>query len=416
MKWYKIVKTLKIQGEKILDNLVEKRRAFIINFVYSVILVGLFYLFMKYCLGVLSPFIVAFILAAVLQRPIKFIKNKLRLKSHSIISFLLVFLVVGSVAGVLSILVIYLVNELKSFTDFLTSQFSSVDEIIITVKEYLMSVVVRLPEGIRGTVGDYVNNAFSSVSVSDKEFDLSVLSGPLSGAWGFLKTLPSAILALVVTVVSCFFVASDYDKIKELILGFFSTEKRKNIVKTKRTASKAVSKLLKAYITIMAITFSEMFLGLFLLKLIGVYTGGYITIIAFVTCVVDIIPVLGTGTVLIPWAVYNLFFGDIGMGIGLLIIYAVITVIRQVIEPKLVANQAGLPAIVTIMAMFLGVRIFGAFGIIILPFTVIILKLLYDEGVFSQNGKPVNKNVQEKAVSAKSEKKKNKSAKEKKYG
>ena len=68
--------------------------------------------------------------------------------------------------------------------------------------------------------------------------------------------------------------------------------------------------------------------------------------------------------------------------LGLLVIYAVITVIRQVVEPKLVANQAGLPAIVTIMAMFLGVRIFGAFGIILLPFTVIILKLLYDEGVF----------------------------------
>ena len=107
------------------------------------------------------------------------------------------------------------------------------------------------------------------------------------------------------------------------------------------------------------------------------------TIISFVTCIIDIIPVLGTGTVLLPWAVYNLIFGNFGLGIGLLVIYGVITVIRQIIEPKLVANQAGLPAIVTIMAMFLGVRIFGAFGIILLPFTVIILKLLYDEGVFS---------------------------------
>ena len=69
------------------------------------------------------------------------------------------------------------------------------------------------------------------------------------------------------------------------------------------------------------------------------------------------------------------------MGIGLIILYAVITVLRQIIEPKLVANQVGLPAIVTIAAMFLGARIFGAFGIIILPLTVIILKLMYDEGV-----------------------------------
>ena len=155
----------------------------------------------------------------------------------------------------------------------------------------------------------------------------------------------------------------------------------------------------------MAITFAEMFLGLFLLKLIGVYDGSYITIISFVTCIIDIIPVLGTGTVLIPWALYNLIFGNFGMGIGLLVIYAVVTVIRQIVEPKLVANQAGLPAIITIMAMFLGVRIFGAFGIILLPFTVIILKLLYDEGIFS------SKKANQKAGSTEKTKK---SAKEKK--
>ena len=99
------------------------------------------------------------------------------------------------------------------------------------------------------------------------------------------------------------------------------------------------------------------------------------------TCIVDIIPVLGTGTVLIPWAVYNLVMGNVGLGIGLLVLYAVITVLRQILEPKLVANQAGLPAIATIMAMFIGARLFGAFGILLLPLTVIILKLMYDEGV-----------------------------------
>jgi sporulation integral membrane protein YtvI len=236
-------------------------------------------------------------------------------------------------------------------------------------------------------VSDYLNGALDSFSLGEANIDFSMLSGPLSGAWNIVKSLPSAILACVVAVVSCFFVTSDYDKIKELFLGFFSDKKRKYIVKTKRTATRAIWKLVKAYVTIMAITFAEMFLGLFLLKLIGIYDGSYIAIISFVTCIIDIIPVLGTGTVLIPWAVYNLVFGNIGMGIGLLVIYAVVTVIRQIIEPKLVANQAGLPAIVTIMAMFLGVRIFGAFGIILLPFTVIILKLLYDEGVFAGENK-----------------------------
>ncbi|MBE6749467.1 MAG: sporulation integral membrane protein YtvI [Ruminococcaceae bacterium] len=366
-----------------MDNLIEKRRAFIINFVYAVICIGLLFVFMKYCLGVLAPFIIAFVLAFVLQRPIKWVQKKLHLKSHGIISFILVLLVVCFVGGLLSIALLLLFNELKDFANYLTTQFSSIDEVINTIENYLMSVVVRLPEGIRTTVSEYLNNAFDSLGEGKSQLDLSMLSAPLSGAWSVVKSLPSTILACVVAVVSCFFVTSDYDKIKELFLSFFSENKRKYIVKTKRTATKAIGKLLKAYITIMAITFAEMFLGLFLLKLIGVYDGSYIAIISFVTCIIDIIPVLGTGTVLIPWALYNLIFGNFGMGIGLVVIYAVVTVIRQIIEPKLVANQAGLPAIVTIMAMFLGVRIFGAFGIILLPFTVIILKLLYDEGVFS---------------------------------
>lgn len=365
-----------------MDNVIEKRKSFIINFIYTVICIGLFYVFIKYCLGVLAPFIIAFILAYALQRPIKWAKKKLHLKSHGIISFLLVLLVVCVVFGVLSIAVLVLFNELKDFASYLTTQFSSIDDLIVTLENYAMGVIVRLPESLRGTVGDYVTNAFDSLGKGQAELDLSMLSAPLSGAWSVVKSLPSTILSVVVAVVSCFFMASDYDKVKELVLGFFSESKRKSIVKTKRTATKAITKLLKAYVTIMAITFAEMFLGLFLLKLIGVYDGSYIAIISFVTCIIDIIPVLGTGTVLIPWAVYNLIFGNFGMGIGLLVIYAVITVIRQVVEPKLVANQAGLPAIVTIMAMFIGVRIFGAFGIILLPFTVIILKLLYDEGVF----------------------------------
>lgn len=365
-----------------MDSVIEKRKSFIINFIYTVICIGLFYVFIKYCLGVLAPFIIAFILAYALQRPIKWAKKKLHLKSHGIISFLLVLLVVCVVFGVLSIAVLVLFNELKDFASYLTTQFSSIDDLIVTLENYAMGVIVRLPESLRGTVGDYVTNAFDSLGKGQAELDLSMLSAPLSGAWSVVKSLPSTILSVVVAVVSCFFMASDYDKVKELVLGFFSESKRKSIVKTKRTATKAITKLLKAYVTIMAITFAEMFLGLFLLKLIGVYDGSYIAIISFVTCIIDIIPVLGTGTVLIPWAVYNLIFGNFGMGIGLLVIYAVITVIRQVVEPKLVANQAGLPAIVTIMAMFIGVRIFGAFGIILLPFTVIILKLLYDEGVF----------------------------------
>ena len=174
---------------------------------------------------------------------------------------------------------------------------------------------------------------------------------------------------------------SEYDIIRDMILSFFTEEKGRKIVEAKRVVTKGVGKLLKAYLTIMLITFTEVFLGLYLMKIIGVYQGGYIAVIALVVCIVDIVPVLGTGTVVIPWAIYSFVTGNIGLGIGLAILYVVITILRQAIEPKLVASQVGLPSIVTIMAMFLGARLFGLFGVVLLPFTVIVIKLMLDEGI-----------------------------------
>ena len=98
-----------------MESVIEKRKSFIINFIYAVICFGLFYVFIKYCLGTLVPFVIAFILAYALQRPIKWVKKKLHLKSHGIISFLLVLLVVCIVFGALSIAVLVLFNELKGF-------------------------------------------------------------------------------------------------------------------------------------------------------------------------------------------------------------------------------------------------------------------------------------------------------------
>ena len=132
---------------------------------------------------------------------------------------------------------------------------------------------------------------------------------------------------------------------------------------------------------ILFITFCEIFLGLSILKAAGLYTGGYIFVIAVCTALLDILPVFGTGTVLIPWAIFSLITHKIGLGIGLIVIYALITVIRQVVEPKLVSANVDMHPVITLMCMFVGVQVFGVLGIFILPITMVILKTLNDEGV-----------------------------------
>ncbi len=367
-----------------MDNVIEKRKSFIINFIYISIFVGLYYFVVKYAFGYVFPFIVAAGFAVLLQRPVRAISNKLHIKAHGAVSIFLVLLIVLVLVGGLAGIGFALVNELRDFFSYLFTQVSSLSELVEIAKDFVMGLVVKLPASVSETVGEYVSDFFDNLGTKDLNIDMSTFSAPLSGAWSVVKGIPSAFLSVLVTIISCVFMTADYDSIKEMLLSMCSKSKGDKLIYSKRTVAKGVSKLVKAYATIMLITFTEMFVGLYFLKLIGVYQGGYIAIIAFVTCIVDIIPVLGTGTVIIPWALYNLITGRIGLGVALIILYGVITVLRQVIEPKLVANEVGLPAIVTIMAMFIGARAFGAFGIIILPLTVIIVKLMYDEGVIGR--------------------------------
>ncbi len=364
-----------------MEKIIENRKSFIINFFYFAIFIGLYYFVVKYAFGYILPFVVAAALAVFLQKPVRKISSKLHIKTHGAVSTILVLLIVVIIVGAAGLLGWVLVSELKEFFTYLFSRFDSVNDVIVTIRELVMGIVAKLPRGLGATVSNYVSDFFNNLSTESSGIDMEMLSAPLSGAWSVVKGIPSAFLSVLVTIISCVFMTSEYDLIKNMILDMLSESKGKKLVSSKQTVTRGISKLVKAYATLMLITFSEMFLGLNLMKLIGVYEGGYIAIIAFVTCIVDIIPVLGTGTVLIPWAVYNLVMGNVGLGIGLLVLYAVITVLRQILEPKLVANQAGLPAIATIMAMFIGARLFGAFGILLLPLTVIILKLMYDEGV-----------------------------------
>ncbi len=371
-----------------MKDIIEKRRSFIINFLYFGIIIGLFYFIVNHALAYVFPFVFAGALAIVLQPLVRTISKKLKLKAHGVVSLILVLLIVSVIVLALVLALSKLFGELRSFVDYLLSQFKSVADVIAAVKDSLNDILLKLPGGIGAKANVYVENWLSKISESGGgEFDFSVLSAPIEGAWSVVKGIPSVILSIVVTIISCVFMTSEYDIIRDMILDFCSEEKGKKLVNAKQTMVKGVGKLIKAYVTIMFITFCEVFLGLNLMRLIGVYDGGYIPIIAFVVCIVDIIPVLGTGTVLIPWAIYSLVTGNIGLGIGLIILYAVITVLRQAIEPKLVANQVGLPSIVTIIAMFLGGRLFGVFGVILLPLTVIVLKLMLDEGIIGKKSR-----------------------------
>lgn len=380
---------------------IEKKRNFIINTVYVAILLALFYLFFKYAFGTVFPLICALLVAMFLQKPVNFICRKTPLKK-GVVSAVSVLLAFFLVLGVIALLVLWIGSEFKGFFRYVMLQFEDIPALIENIKEYIANIITFLPEKVEVAVITFVNEKLDGLLDAPKEipdnalsFDFSMLSTPLLGIWNTAKQIPTTLVSIVVAIVACCFMTADFNSVKNLILGLFRPESRNKIVRAKRLLFPSLGKMVKAYAIIITITFCELSLGLFILKLLGIYNSGYIFVIAALTAVIDIVPVLGTGTVLIPWAVYNLIVGNYSLAIGLLIIYACITVIRQVIEPKLVAAQLGIPAFLTIVSMFIGSQIFGVIGIFILPITIVMLKLLNDEGIIHLIHKPNEEKTEE---------------------
>ena len=365
----------------------EKKKKFIINVVYTVILIALFYLFFKFAFGTILPILCAVVAAMILQKPVNFICKKTPLK-RGLVSALSVLFAFAVVISGLVLILIWVGSEFKGFFQYIMIEFEDMPALIHKIEGYVANAIGFLPEKLESTVMDFISEKLVTLTAPtvtpnkpSASIDLSMLSTPLKGIWNTAKQIPTTLVSIVVAIVACCFMTADFASVKKLVLGFFQPDTRTKIVRAKRLLFPSLGKMAKAYGIIITITFCELSLGLFLLKLMGIYDSGYIFVIAILTAIIDIVPVLGTGTVLIPWAVISLLNANYPLAIGLIVMYACITVIRQIIEPKLVAAQLGIPAFLTIVSMFIGSQIFGVIGIFILPITIVMLKLLNDEGV-----------------------------------
>lgn len=371
----------------------------LINGIFFVLIAAIYYLFIKYAFWTVAPFFIALLIAIILQKPIRFISKKTKIKKG----------VVGAVAVILIIVILLsamvlvgyrVVVEFRGFGEYIVHKLNDLPGLIKTAEAWILGKITLLPDGLEKTASAAVSEFADKLLIATKEeesvlsssavgfggvdlgsVDLSMLATPLGGLWSTAKRIPSVLIAALIGVIACFFITCDYDKYVALMKQMLSKKHSDAIIKTKKLLSDIIGKMLKSYIMIMFITFCEISIGLNIMKLAGIYEGGYILAIAMGTAILDILPVFGTGAVVIPWMIYNFITGNNAMGIGLLVLYIIITVIRQILEPRLVAMNVGVPPLVTLAGMYLGLQLFGAIGIIIVPVTFVLIKALNAEGM-----------------------------------
>ena len=350
---------------------IEKYSKFLITFAYYAVIAALAYVVLRYALPMLAPFVIGAAIAYLLRFPIRFLHRKAKLpyKGAAILVVLLFFGLIGTalvLAGVKAI------NWLVDAINLLPTMYTThALPFFAEVTQNLEKIFIDLDPDTLSTLENLAQKALDSAGNL-----ISSLSGTaVSALSGAAVSIPGLFIKLVLLIISTFFIAIDYETIKAFLVRQLDEKTHNLLWEIKNYVGGTLWVCIRSYAIIMTLTFVELSIGLSIVKI------EHAVIVALLISIFDILPVLGTGGIMIPWTVLTAIQGDFRLSLGLLIIYIVITIIRNIIEPKIVGGQLGLHPVVTLSSMFAGAQLFGVIGLFGFPIGLSLLRHLNDRGV-----------------------------------
>ena len=328
------------------------------------------YVFLRWLLVPLLPFLLALGLSAVAEPLVCRLGRRLRVK-RSFAAALVTTALLLLAGGGLALLILRLGLELREWS-------SRLPEVIAGFPALWNSTLDRI-ENWYSACPAFVRSALDSLAAQLTKEGPS-LAGTV-GAWlmgaasGLAAALPNVGLFLVTTVLAVYFTSLSYPSILAFLKRQLPQSWQSRCRQAAQCCRSTILKWLRAELLLILVTF---------LILLGGFTWmglDFALLAATFTALVDALPVLGTGTVLIPWAAVCLLLGDTGRALALLALYAVAMLTRTLLEPRLLAGQVDLPPITALLAMYLGFHFMGVGGMILLPVLLLLLKQLQDAGV-----------------------------------
>ena len=198
----------------------------------------------------------------------------------------------------------------------------------------------------------------------------------LSSTVNVLTQIPTIAIYVVITILSLYFICTD----KIYILDFAEHHMPKSWVRKVgqhvREITQSLGAYLKAEITLVFVSFVISLVGFYIFMFLGLNVK-YPLLIALVIAFVDALPILGSGTVMVPWAIISGLDGDINLGISIVVLWIIMCVVKQFLEPKIVSNKLGIHPIFTLIAMYTGFKLIGIIGMLIGPIVLIIIKSVF---------------------------------------
>lgn len=349
----------------------ERRKTFLINFAYFGVMLLLAFVVLRYVLPMTAPFAAGFLIAYSLRKIIRFMQEQGGRpgKLTAVLTVVVFYATVGAFLAVLSIQiasgVVVLIGELP------TMYATHVQPFFLDILQNVEGVFMGMNPALVVVLDEIGMQMLQSVESVLKSLSVWVMGL----ATGIATSIPGLFIKLVLMIISSFFIAADYDRLTGFCMGQMNQRTKEVFLLVKEYVVGTLWVCIRSYALIMSITFVELSIGL---SVAGIK---HPILVAFAIALFDILPVLGTGGIMIPWTILTAIQGNGPMALKLLAVYVIITIIRNILEPKIVGGQLGLHPVVTLCSLFVGAQLFGVVGLFGFPIGLSLLCYLDQHGV-----------------------------------
>lgn len=336
----------------------------LLTFIFTILLIYIAFKLSIFYVPFLIAFIISLLIEPLIRKIMKF--TNLTRKVSAIITLAIVFFII---IGLLVWGITSLITEASYILENLNNNMDNIYNKISGLINNLKIDNIKVPEQIKNIVGNSIGDLTKQGTNIVEKFLNNILST--------VTHIPKLMIYIGITIVATYFVCAD----KMYILDQMEHHiPRKWVNKFGYKLKQVISSLgdyLKAQGVLILISFTIVLIGLVLFNLLGMNVR-YPLVIALIIGFVDAMPILGAGTIMLPWAVILAFNGDIQLSISLIILYIVIIVTRQLIEPRIVSNHIGIHPIFTLISMYTGFKIIGVIGMFVGPIILIIFKNIFE--------------------------------------
>lgn len=331
--------------------------------------VGGVWLTARFLLPWAAPFLVALSFAALMEPAVRALAR--RGWRRSLAALLLTLTLLGLAAWGLVALVSWGISAATGFAGQVPELMRTAGESLERLEQRVLAYIASAPEG----VSDYLETALASVGDLIYSLPARLSQWALDALGRAAQNSPDALLFAVTAGIGTYFFSASFPRVMAFLAAQLPEELRRRLAGLGRDLRSSFGGFLRAQLILMAMTFFELLLAFLLMRIPG--AAG----VAALTALIDALPVFGTGTVLIPWALYCLLLGSYERGAALLLCWLGVNLVRNCVQAKLLSDQIGLDPLVSLIAIYVGWRVWGVWGMLLFPILFVTLCQLNEKGV-----------------------------------